>query len=780
MPAMGTQLEPVRSLAGGMVASQSSTAGIREIASGSMGWGKSRITQLDRAARRFGYARILSLVLLAGLVGLRIVDPAPLKELRLRTFDVYQLISPRAVTERPVVIVDIDEKSLARLGQWPWPRTRIADLVQRLTDLGAAAIAFDVIFAEPDRLSPHLAVEGFRDLDEATRDKLRSLASNDDILAAVLRKAPVVLGESGLPMVMPRPDVKLPVTGLATLGGDPTPFLLNFPGLLRNVPVLEEAAPGRGLFTIHTERDGIVRRVPVVMLAQGQLMPSLTFEMLRVVTRANTILIKSDEAGVKSVGIPGFEIPTDRNGQIWVHFAKHDPARFVSATDVLDGKIGAEAVSQKLVLIGTSATGLLDTKTTPLDPVMPGVEVHAQVLEAALSGSVLSQPNYAIGAEVIAAIVFALAIIWLAPVLGPLMLLAFGLGVVVLLIGTSWYFFVQEKLLIDFTFPLLTCAAIYLALVFSSYAREQKQRRRIRSAFGQYLSPALVEQLAQSPDKLKLGGEERDMTVMFSDMRGFTALSETFKRDPQGLTSLMNRLLTPLTNAILDRKGTIDKYMGDAIMAFWNAPLDDPAHEINACEAALDMLDRVAILNVEREREAQENGKPFLPLSVGIGLNTGPCVVGNMGSNLRFDYSVLGDSVNLASRLEGQSKSYGVPVIAGSRTALAVKERFAIFELDFIAVKGKSEPEIIYAIAGRQDVANSPDFQRLRNLFIETLACYRNRDWTGAQLALDKGRATKGADRFRQLHDLYAARIRAFQDAPPPEDWDGVFAAASK
>lgn len=745
-----------------------------------MGWGKSRITQLDRAARRFGYARILSLVLLAGLVGLRIADPAPLKELRLRTFDVYQLISPRVVTERPVVIVDIDEKSLAKLGQWPWPRTRIADLVQRLTDLGAAAIAFDVIFAEPDRLSPHLAVEGFRDLDEVTREKLRGLPSNDDMLAAVLRKAPVVLGESGLPMVMPQPDIKLPLTGLATLGGDPAPFLLNFPGLLRNVPVLEEAAPGRGLFTIHTERDGIVRRVPMVMLAQGQLMPSLTFEMLRVVTQASTILIKSDEAGVKSVGIPGFEIPTDRNGQIWVHFAKHDSARFVSATDVLDGKIGSDAVSRKLVLIGTSATGLLDTKTTPLEPVMPGVEVHAQVLEAALSGSVLSQPNYAIGAEVLAAIMFALAIIWLAPVLGPLMLLVVGLGVVALLIGTSWYFFVQEKLLIDFTFPLLTCAAIYLALVFSSYAREQKQRRRIRSAFGQYLSPALVEQLAQSPDKLKLGGEERDMTVMFSDMRGFTALSETFKRDPQGLTSLMNRLLTPLTNAILDRKGTIDKYMGDAIMAFWNAPLDDAVHEINACEAALDMLDKVAVLNAEREREARENDRPFIPLSVGIGLNTGSCVVGNMGSNLRFDYSVLGDSVNLASRLEGQSKSYGVPVIAGSRTALAVKEKFAIFELDFIAVKGKSEPEVIYAIAGRQDVANSPDFQRLRNLFIEMLACYRNRDWTGALLALEKGRATRGAEQFGQLHDLYAARIRAFRDSPPPEGWDGVFAATAK
>lgn len=740
-------------------------------------WGKWR---LYRFARRFGYARLLCLPLLAAFVLLRAIDPLPLEELRLKTFDLYQIIQPRKVTQRPVVIVDIDEKSLAKYGQWPWPRTRVADLVRRLTGAGAAAIAFDIVFAEPDRLSPGLAADTFQGLDPETRSRLKTMPSNDQVFADALRQAPTVLGESGLPAPVQQPALDLPLTGLATLGANPEPYLLSFPGLLRNIPILEEAAPGRGLFTIRTERDGIVRRVPVIMMAQGKLMPSLTFEMLRVVTKADTILVKTDEAGIRSVAVPGFQLPTDRNGQLWVYFSKHDRKRYVSAADVLEGAVGPETVGQKLILIGTSAVGLLDVKTTPLDPVLPGVEVHAQVLESALTRSVLSQPNYAIGAEMLAAILFGLAIIALAPVLGPFALLAFGAVIVCILIGTSWYFFTQQLLLIDFTFPLVASTSIYLTLVFSSYVREQAQRRRIRSAFGQYLSPALVEQLAHSPEKLVLGGEEREMTIMFSDVRGFTTISETFKNDPQGLTALMNRFLTPLTNAILDRKGTIDKYMGDAIMAFWNAPLDDKTHQINACEAALDMIDRIDVLNSEREREARETGKPFIPIRVGIGINTGTCVVGNMGSNLRFDYSVLGDSVNLASRLEGQSKSYGLPIIAGSRTALAAKDKFAILELDFITVKGKSEPEVIYAIAGREDVAQSGPFQRLRNLVIEMLSCYRSRDWDGALTAIEKGRAADERGSLRMLHDLYQARVEAFQKNPPPEGWNGVFTLTTK
>ena len=730
--------------------------------------------------RKFGYARLVCLALLVGFAALRIADPAPIAELRVRTFDTFQVIKPRVKTARPVTIVDIDEKSLAKLGQWPWPRTHIADMITNLTRLGAVVIAFDIVFAEPDRLNPDAAANTMRYLDEVTRSKLRSLPSNDQILADAIRRSRVVLGETGLAAVSSKFDETLPVTGYAMLGEDPQRFLFDFPGLLRNVHVLEEAAAGRGLFTIKVERDGIVRRVPMMMRAQDATMPSLSFEVLRVATGTPTIIIKSDKAGLKSVGVRGLEIPTDRNGQLWVHFARQDPSIYVSATDVIDGSVDQQKIAGKLVLIGTSAVGLNDIKTTPVSPAIPGVEIHAQVLEAALTKQLLSQPPYGPLLEFGAALLLGILVIAFAPRLGPVTLVAVGALFATVLIGTSWYFYTQHLLLIDFTYPLLSTTAIYLTLIFSSFVREQAQRRQIRSAFGQYLSPALVEQLAQSPEKLVLGGEEREMTVMFSDVRGFTTISESYKHDPQGLTALMNRFLTPLTNAILARKGTIDKYMGDAIMAFWNAPLDDGEHQLNACEAALDMLERIDALNKEREIEAANGGHAYIPINVGVGLNTGTCVVGNMGSNLRFDYSVLGDSVNLASRLEGQSKEYGFPIIVGSRTALAVKDRFAILELDFIMVKGKKEPEVIYAIAGRADTAQSGRFQRLRNLTIEMLACYRARDWEGALAAIERGRTTDEANSLELLYDLYETRLHAYRENPPPPDWNGAFALLTK
>ncbi|KRR12642.1 CHASE2 domain-containing protein [Bradyrhizobium valentinum] len=730
--------------------------------------------------RRIGYARLLCLALLIGFATLRYADPAPVEEIRVRTFDAFQRIDPRKKTARPVTIVDIDDKSLEKLGQWPWPRTRLADLITELTRLGAVVIAFDAVFPEPDRLNPALAADTFRNLDEETRARLRALPSNDQIFADAIRKSRVVLGESGLPEEITALDKTLPVTGLAMLGEEPQRFMFNFPGLLRNVPVLEHAAAGRGLFTIKPERDGIVRRVPMIMQAQGQTLPSLTFEMLRVASGSGTILIKAEKAGIKSIGVKGFQIPTDHNGQIWVHYARNDASIYVPAINVLEKNVAPDMIAGKLVLIGTSAVGLNDIKTTPVSRAMPGVEIHAQVLETTLTGEVISTPIYGIAVEFATALLFGLLVIAFAPLFGPVTLVALGAAFATALIGTSAYFYAQHRLLIDFTYPLMSTTSIYLTLIFASFVREQAQRRQIRSAFGQYLSPALVEQLAQSPEKLVLGGEEREMTIMFSDMRGFTSISETYKNDPQGLTALMNRFLTPLTNAILNRKGTIDKYMGDAIMAFWNAPLDDKDHELNACEAALDMLERVDELNQARELEAKEEGRPFIPLNAGIGLNTGTCVVGNMGSDQRFDYSVFGDSVNLASRLEGQSKEYGFPIIVGSRTALAVKDRFAILELDFIMVKGKKEPEVIYAIAGREDVAQSGRFQRLRNLTIEMLACYRNRDWEGTLAAIERGRKTDDANSLELLYDLYEARIRGYLENPPPEDWNGAFALLTK
>ncbi|MFB9263196.1 CHASE2 domain-containing protein [Bradyrhizobium erythrophlei] len=733
-------------------------------------------------ARRFGYARLACVALLIGIAALRVLDPGPVQELRVRTFDTFQRIDPRKKTSRPVTIVDIDEKSLAdpRLGQWPWPRTRIADIVTNLTRLGAVVIAFDVVFSEPDRLNPDIAADTFGDLDEEMRQRLRSLPSNDKILADAIRSSRVVLGESGDFNIHANLNEKLPVTGLAMLGEDPQRFMFKFPGLLRNVPVLEEAAAGRGLFTIKPERDGIVRRVPMIMVAQGVTMPSLTFEVLRVASGSGTILIKANPAGIQSVGVTGFSIPTDRYGQLWIHYAHYDPSIYVSAIDVLEGRVAPDRIAGKLVLIGTSSIGMNDIKTTPITPAMPGVEIHAQVLESALTGAVISQPGYGIGIEFFAAMIMGLLVLAFAPKFGPVTLVIVGGMFASILVGTSWYFYAQHRLLIDFTYPLMSTTAIYLTLIFASFVREQQQRRQIRSQFAQYMSPVLVEQLAQQPERLVLGGEEREMTIMFSDMRGFTSISETYKDNPQGLTSLMNRFLTPLTHAILNRKGYIDKYMGDAIMAFWNAPLDDKEHQLNACEAAVDMLERVDALNREREQEALDGGHTYIPLNIGVGLNTGACVVGNMGSDIKFDYSVFGDSVNLASRLEGQSKEYGFPIIVGSTTALAVKEKFAILELDFIMVKGKREPEVIYAIAGREDVANSGRFQRLRNLTIEMLACYRGRDWEGALAAIERGRKTDEARSLQYLYTLYEARIRDFQQQPPPDDWNGAFALMTK
>ncbi|MGW1425810.1 CHASE2 domain-containing protein [Bradyrhizobium manausense] len=732
-------------------------------------------------AQKFGFARLVCLVLLVVFAALRVWDPPPVQELRLRTFDLFQLVDPRHKTVRPVTIVDIDDKSLAKFGQWPWSRTRIADMIINLTNSGAVAIGFDVVFSEPDRLNPDLVANQMRYLDDVTRTKLRELPSNDQILSDAIKRSRVVLGETGQPAIGAELDKTLPFTGVATVGEDNAEkFLFEFPGLLRNVPVIEKVAAGRGLFTIKTERDGLIRRVPMIMRAQGNIMPSLSLEILRVVTGTPTLLVRTDKTGIRAVRLKGVEIPTDKNGQLWVHYARQDPSIYVSAADVLDNTVPPGKINGKLVLIGTSAVGLNDLKTTPVTANMPGVEIHAQVLESVLSGAVISQPNYALGVELLAAMIIGILVIIFTPNLGPVRLVLAGAMFAAILVGTSWFFYAQYRYLIDFTYPLLSTTAIYLTFIFASFVREQRQRVQIRGMFAQYMSPELVEQLAQSPEKLKLGGEEREMTIMFSDVRGFTSISESYKHDPQGLITLMNRFLTPLTNVIRAHRGTIDKYMGDAIMAFWNAPVDDKTHEVNACEAAVGMLEKIDEVNKEREQEAAEGGHVYIPLNVGIGLNTGIGVVGNMGSDKKFNYSVLGDSVNLASRLEGQTKEYGFPIIVGSRTALAVKDRFAILELDFIMVKGKSEPEVIYAIAGREDVMQSAAFQRLRNITIEMLGCYRGRDWQGALNAIARGRRSEDADTLEKLFKLYEARIRDFQTNPPPDGWTGAYALLTK
>ena len=485
-------------------------------------------------ARRIGYARLVCLALLIGFAALRIADPAPVEEIRVRIFDTFQRMDPRVKKVRPVSIVDIDEKSLRKFGQWPWPRTLVADLLARLFEWKSTAVAFDVIFPEPDRTSPQEAMKYFSNIDEATRDRLLKLPSNDDVLAKAIGNGRVVLGQSGTRSINTFASEVLPETGIATLGPDPGPYLIAFPNLLRNLPQLERASAGRGLFTIATERDGMVRRVPLVMKAEGKVVAALSVDLLRVASGAGGVLVRSDQSGVRSVVVSNFEMPTDQNARVWIHFSPHDMTRYVSAKDVINGKASPEQFAGKLVLIGTSAIGLLDLKTTPVHSAMPGVEVHAQLLEAALSKSLLNAPASAMTFELLAAAVAGLTLIVLAPMVSAVALFLMAALAGITILGGSWTLYSGYQTLIDPTFPLIAMLSVYTSVALVGYFREQSDRRRIRSAFSNICRPSIVEQLANSPQKLVLGGEEREMTVMFTDVRGFTAISETFAVRPAG------------------------------------------------------------------------------------------------------------------------------------------------------------------------------------------------------------------------------------------------------
>ena len=439
----------------------------------------------------FGLRRTSGFVLLAAFIALRIWDPAQLENLRLRSFDLYQTLKPRVATIKPVVIVDIDEASLQALGQWPWPRTLLAELVTKINDAGSAAIGFDVIMSEPDRMSPALLSSTLPQIDAETREKMKAFPSNDDVLARSIESAKVILGQSAI--IAATPDVPdMPRTGVATIGPDPSPFLITFDGMLRNMPVLEMAAAGRGVLTLRSERDGVVRRVPLVMKAGDLIVPAMSLEMLRVVTGSGAILIRTDPVGIRAVAVPGLELPTDANGQMWVNYTRHDASRYVSAKDVIEGKVPADRFTGRLVLIGTSAVGLLDIKTTPVETAMPGVEIHAQVLENALTQTVLSRPNYAVGVELVTTALVGVLLVAVAPWIGAMTLISLGLAIAALLAAGSWYLYAQHGLLFDATFPLIAIFTTYMTLVFINYFREQADRRRIRSAFSRYLSPALV------------------------------------------------------------------------------------------------------------------------------------------------------------------------------------------------------------------------------------------------------------------------------------------------
>ncbi len=743
---------------------------------------------------------IIALLILVGALFLRAVDPAGLARLRDFAFDQYQRANPRVLTEDlPVRIVDIDEKSLAEYGQWPWPRTLLAKLTDKLTEKGAAVVAFDAVFAEPDRASIGALVRNLPPGD-AARELARLAAGfpdNDEVFAEALGRATAVLGfgfdSKGGEKAPRRPYGIAHNSGELSASAVPEmirQFIPRQAGAVKTLAELETAARGNGSVT--TEVDAaIVRRVPMLFRLTGQrdedLFAALSIETIRVVQDASTYLVRwsgaqglegfGERTGVGSIRVGDVNIATDARGRVYLYDTGHLPQRFVSAADVLKDTVDPSRIEGQILFVGTSAIGLKDLRNTPIEDSIPGVEIHAQIVEQILTQTFLHRPDYADGAEFLYLLAIGLAFVVLLPRLsaGAMSIVAvgfIGIGVVV-----PWIAFAQAQLLFDPIYPPLTLAAIYVGGSALGFMRAERDRREIRGAFNLYLPPERVEEIVRNPKLLELGGQTRELTVMFTDMRGFTTISEQF--DPQGLTRFMNGFLTPMTDIILGRRGTIDKYMADAIMAFWNAPLDVPDHATLACEAALAMQAQIVALNRELEADARSAGRTHIPVAFGIGLNTGSASVGNFGSSQRFTYSCIGDEVNLASRLEGQCKDYAVSIVIGENTRRQAPD-FAALELDLIMVKGKTEPVRMYALLGDVAMARSSAYQALVARQAKLLSLYRSGAFAEALAEIEACRKAADAAGWRQgYYEMMQARIDGLID-DSPADWNGVYVAKTK
>jgi len=524
------------------------------------------------------------------------------------------------------------------------------------------------------------------------------------------------------------------------------------------------------------EWDNIVRRVPSLFRLNDSLYPALVPEALRIYQNASTYKITlagatgENSFGAKTgiVGIKAglLEIPTDDSGRIWLYDTGYKPERLIPAWKVLSDDNLLKEMKEKVLFIGASAMALKDLRATPLNPRASGVEVHAQIAEQMFLGDFLERPDWAAGLEFTFLTVLGILLILILPKAGAIRCAVITFAAIAIAIGFSWYAFVRWHLLIDPAFPSFAIFGIYLASSFLNFLGTERERGQIRGAFGRYLSPALVERLAKNPKQLKLGGEIRPMTFLFMDIRNFTGIAEKFT--PEELTHFMNRFLTPMTDIILRHGGTIDKYMGDCIMAFWNAPFEDKDHALHACQSALAM------------QEFLRTTPGFEGIRVGIGINTGSACVGNMGSEQRFDYTVLGDEVNLASRIEGLSKNYGVTAIVGQNTVPATKG-FASLEIDLIRVKGKNKPVKIFALLGDPGLESQPLFREVREHFEKMLAAYRDQKWDDAERSLENCRhiTLPGID-LGVLYELYASRILSYKINPPASRWDGVTTASSK
>lgn len=700
-------------------------------------------------------------------------------DLRLRT-TLVNTVDPR------IVIVDIDEQSLAHEGRWPWSRDKMAYLVDVLFEYyGVKLLGFDIVFAEPDTSSgaallDKLVAGALRGNSEflAAVDALRPQLSYDRIFAQSLSGRPVVLGyvNSHRAEKIDRVGL-LPAPVSATEGLSFTPFLFNAQSHTANLPVLQSAALSGGFFNNPSvDQDGIYRRLPLLIQYRDHLYEALSLALFRALLGMPKIeFITGEQYGLRSADtrleglrIEGFTVPVDAGAKILVPFrGRQGSFRYVSASDVLNGVAEIGQLQDKIVIVGTTASGLLDSRATPVQSIYPGVEVHANVLSALLDQTLKSRPNYILAAEMAELLLIGLLAIVVFPRVSIIAsAVIFG---VALAGGVAANFYCWAKLNIDLfqAVPFLLLCLLYGVQIFFGFFLENRKKKQLGAIFGQYVPPELVERMSQSDEAFTLQGESRDMTVFFSDVRGFTTISETMA--PQDLCELMNAIFTPITHVIHDCQGTIDKYIGDAIMAFWGAPMHDARHASHAVEAAL------AIIALLETLQHEFKAKGWPAIDMGIGLNTGTMSVGNMGSQFRIAYTVMGDAVNLGSRLEGLTKQYGVKIIVSETTRQAAPE-FVYRELDRVRVKGKKRPIRIYEPLG-DDATLPPDYRSALAALEQGLEAYRHQHWRQAETIFLSLAAQYPDDR---LYALYLERIGLYQQSPPAADWDGVFTHSSK
>lgn len=736
----------------------------------------------------FKIALLLTLVVL----GIYYLDPPFLNLLELKTLDLRFLSRGKIPTSEKVALVTIDEKSLDELGRWPWPRTRMAQLLDALVKGSAGVVGFDIVWAEPDENSELVGLTALKrkvaelklgnpDLERYLDGALKR-ADSDRILAdSLARSRRAILGyffhfspREGPAKKEKRPPKDLPpltafnVVRFTSEEAARVPlFEAQYPAV--NIPILSRAAEGAGYFNIFPDRDGTVRWAPLVIKHQDRHYCALSLAVLQKYLENAPLGLRIAEFGVEQVRLGKQSIPTSEEGRLLINYrGPQKTFPHYSATDVIHGRTPENAFRGKIVLVGATAIGIYDMRVTPFEHVFPGLEIHANVVDSILQGHFLHRPNWITLVDI-------LVIVTVGLILGALLhrfkahwgaLVGAALFLSVLALGKI--LFENPGVWMNLTYPSLNLVLIYLGVTGYRYMTEEKEKKKIRGAFQYYLTASVVEEMLKNPDKLKLGGEKKDLTVLFSDIRGFTSISE--QMTPEGLVRFLNEYLTTMTDIVFKYDGLLDKYMGDAIMAIWGAPLDQPDHVKRACLAALDMVEELHRL----QKKWSAEGMPFL--NVGIGVNAGPMVVGNMGSDRRFDYTVMGDSVNLGSRLEGLNKTYGTNIIVSEMTFDKVKGEFLARELDLVRVKGKDQPVKIYELLSPVKTA-SADQQTLAGGFQDALAEYRKRNW-------DRAREAFQAVLGKFTHDgpakLYLERCDVLSKNPPPVDWDGVYTMTTK